>query len=126
MLTEIVESLIKSKPFRTTKSEIFRDYISPFDLYNLVHACVISKGINTAIDTYSKEAVSKSILLKKLSTKLGLVIEYIDDINTSPTGLKAYYYSNNKNAFPLLGYKPENRSEDTIIEEIHSLITKFN
>lgn len=122
LLTEIVESLKNCKLFKTSKNEIFRDYISPSDLFNLVNACVISEKINVAIDTYSKEPVSKSLLLKELSNELGLVIEYIEDIKSSPTGLKAYYYSNNKNAFEILGYKPEKGSLETLCEEINFLV----
>lgn len=122
LLTEIVDSLLQKKSFRTSKVEIFRDYISPVDLFNLVHSCVISKGINTYVDTYSKNPISKSVLLRELTENFGLIVEYSKTVESSPTGLKSYYYSSNKDAFKLLGYDPERGSKETLFDEINALL----
>ncbi len=122
LMTEIVKSLKNREPFKTSNIEIFRDFISPKDLYNLVAACVESNNINTSIDSYSKEIVSKSELLKALSKEFELIVESTDSVYNSPTGLKVCYYSKNKNATSMLNYRPLKSSIETIIDEIKVLL----
>jgi len=118
LITDIVRAINNNEIFKTSKNDITRDFITPFDFYNLIQVIVNYDSVNMALDCYTKSPISKIDLLTTLKKKFGL--NYVFDLNTdiiNATGEKIKYYSKNKNASKI-GYSPKYSSIDAIVKEI--------
>lgn len=127
LLCEMVRSILLNKPFITSRKNIIRDYIHPFDLANMVNLCFEKKMFNKAIDAFSSKSVSKDQIIKAFVERYNMKVEYTDaNENISPTGLKSCYFSENKIALNLLGYSPEFNSLESLIEETEVILQNRN
>ena len=78
--------------------------------------------MNQAIDSYSKEPISKYKLLESLQSNFDLHFKFNDaSITANPTGIKSHYYSCNKFA-QSLGYEPKYTSLEGITSELSILL----
>jgi len=118
LMSEIVRALDQGIPLKTTSTEVYRDYISPYDLSVLVKSIIENRFFNGSVDTYSKASIAKSELFISLSRNFGLKL-FISDIgNESPTGSKPYYFSENRFAGTIFRYIPKYSSWDCIRTEL--------
>lgn len=118
LITDIVRAIKNKKVFKTSKDNIYRDFISPLDFYNLIQAIIDFKSINTALDCYTKSPISKFDLLSQLKSNFGLKYEIEkSDSLINATGSKTFYYSTNK-AARKLGYIPSRSSLESVISEL--------
>ena len=121
LISEIVSSIKYNKKFVTNKTDIFRDYINPKDLFNFLKIC-INLNSNCALDAYSKEVISKFSLLKYLEEHFNLKYEIKENyITKSPTGIKKNYFSESRRAAKF-GFIPQFTSIETISQELNHLI----
>jgi len=112
-ISEILDSLLNGKVFRTGAQNIVRDYVHPEDLFSFILKCIDTGKINTAFDIYSKKPVQKEEILEYFSSKYGLVYQLDQSFEYhSATGSKDIYYSTYNNASEL-GYEPKFSSMDT-------------
>jgi len=119
--SNIVNSIINKQVLKTTPEEIFRDYITPTDFFNLVESIINSGPLNSAIDCYTKSPVSKFHLLTTLEEKFELKYKIIDGkSNQGVGGFKTNYYSINKFA-KSLGYEPKFDSLGGMLYEVSKL-----
>ena len=117
-MSQIVKAITEKKILEVSSENIVRDYIMPFDFFNLIIGILEAKKINIAIDCYSKKPVEKFKLLDKMNKKFGLVYKIIEEkeiINS--TGSKKNYYSCNRKA-EIFGYKPENSSINNLVKQV--------
>ena len=118
LITDIIRAIKNNTLFITSSNTMMRDYIHPHDFHQLVELILESNSINTSIDCYSKNPISKINLLEIMEINFGLtyVVETIDQVSNS-TGNKINYFSAYKKANKVLFYQPNYSSKDVIIEQ---------
>jgi nucleoside-diphosphate-sugar epimerase len=121
LMTDIMASLAGGQAFRTGPNEIYRDFISPGDLYALLDSILRAPAVNAAFDTYSAAPIAKTDLLDHLTREFGLKVEVTAPSGASPTGVKPYYYSLDRSAHELFGYEPQHTSWEGIAQELAAL-----
>jgi nucleoside-diphosphate-sugar epimerase len=112
-----MHSIVNKTILKTSSESIVRDYINPYDFYNLIRLILALPAMNEVLDVYSKAPIDKKTLLTTMQKKYGL--HYTINENTmeiNATGKKPYYYSVNKKASHY-GYMPTISSLDGIIKE---------
>ncbi|MBS3923063.1 MAG: NAD(P)-dependent oxidoreductase [Nitrosarchaeum sp.] len=114
-LSEIVSALKYNKILFTDKINIKRDYIHPFDLYNIIVCCIKKPFVNSSFDVYSKKSVSKFEILDFMEKKYGL--KYKINKKNNSENIKLNYYSNSKK-LSSLEYNPKYTSLETIKTEL--------
>jgi nucleoside-diphosphate-sugar epimerase len=121
-ITELVDCLIKKKPFLTTSNDMVRDYTHPDDLFQLVNKCTENQKLNGAYDAFSKKPVSKFELLDYLKMNYGLIYTIKDNIQVvNATGNKSMYYSVKYNAEEI-GYSPKYTSLESIDKVLRNIL----
>ncbi|WP_027849699.1 NAD-dependent epimerase/dehydratase family protein [Marinospirillum minutulum] len=117
-ITDAVMAINNKTTLKTAEYEMVRDYIAPYDFFNLV-LCVILKDekSNWAVDCYSKIPAKKSEILSVLQMEFGLNYEFVTGSGINATGMKLNYYSENKRASKI-GYEPSLTSIESIVKEI--------
>lgn len=119
-MCDVIKCVKNKEPIETSPDNIYRDYVNPIDLFNLVEKCIEQKKINDVFDVYSVKPVSKLEILAHFVDEYELKYT-IGDVLTSATGNKTNYFSNNKKA-ERIGYIPRYTSLDTIKEETKYLL----
>jgi len=121
-LSDIVASISGGLPFVTGDNEIVRDYVHPEDLYALVRACACRRGLNCAVDVYSRAPVAKSELLEYFRRIWNLDVRMRKDSGTGgPSGNKDIYCSASRRAARLVGYDPKHTSLEAVAAETRAL-----
>lgn len=125
-MADVVRALKSNSALRTSKSEMYRDYISPSDLYELVNSLINTPDLNCSIDLVSKSPIGKFELLANLTREFGLKVTYEEASgNESPTGNKQYYYSENFEDMKLAGFESQLTSWDTISSELRAILADY-
>ena len=123
-IVEIIKCILNKKTFVTDKTNIFRDYIGPEDLFSAIKKCIETGKINGAFDIVTCKPASKWGIIKYFSSEYGLKYKIIPSLNyASATGSKNKYYSISKNALRL-GFKPKFTSLETIKKEVRHILNK--
>lgn len=125
LITEIITCIKEKKPFRTGSNNLFRDFVHPGDLSDLVYLCLCAETQNAAFDVYSASPISKQEILEYFKKTYFLEVN-IDDSQLihSATGCKNIYYSTNKEA-ERLQYFPRFSSMDAIVDESSALLNSL-
>jgi hypothetical protein len=123
LLAEMVRSVKEKIPFKTTKDDLVRDFISPEDLSNLISICTNQKGKNGGFNIYSRAPIRKQELISAFIERYGMNVNYGNgDISYSPTGMKSQYYSLDRRAGASFGYSPLYSSLASVISEADVLL----
>lgn len=121
-ITDAINAIIDKKSLKTSRQNIYRDYIGPDDLYNLIMKIIDYGFINNALDCYTKLSTNKFDILEMLYDEFGLNYEFTNNrIGGIYTGNKSYYYSKNRKASKY-DYEPEYTSLETIKLEIQKIL----
>ena len=116
LISDALRAIKDGETLYTNHKNITRDYISPYDLYQLITKFIDLTSINTVVDAYSKEPIDKISLLNFLGENFGLHYEFRDSFEAlNATGSKDNYYSKNFCA-ENYGFKPKFSSKDIIKE----------
>ena len=119
LICEIFRSIRDQKAFVTDENDIVRDFVHPEDLANLMLYSAKAKGVNVAVDVFSKAFVRKFELLGAAKEKFGLQVTVSQsERKISPTGSKNFYASGNPSATKILGYVPRWSSLETVIDQM--------
>ncbi len=122
LLSDIIKAIKTGSVLPTSNDEIFRDYISHFELSELIMSLINSKeNINSSIDMKSSEPISNTQLL--LFCKENFWLQYCISqrkIN-SITWIKKYYYSNYISS-NRIWYIPSKSSLEIISQEMIALL----
>jgi nucleoside-diphosphate-sugar epimerase len=121
-MSQIADCLIHKKVFVTTDTDMTRDYITPYDLWNLIQILIIKRG-NTVVDAYSSSPISKKKILSFLVKKYGLTCKITKIKKESSLLSKNVYYSKNMKA-AIFGYLPTFTSLKGIDRELELLLQK--
>lgn len=126
LMTSILSSIKENTTLKTSPNNIFRDYIHPVDLSNLVKVCFEAKTINEALDVKSKKPISKTEILSFFKQNYDLKFEIINDYGGhSATGEKLKYYSESANT-AIINFEPEYSSIESISMETEELFKLFS
>ena len=120
-ITQMMRSILLKDVFLTSPDNIVRDYIGPTDFHRLISLVLKSDPLNKAIDCYTKEPISKFLLLDCMKEKEGLIYKIQKNENfLDSTGFKLNYYSLNKTAEEF-GYRPTKTSLETVEYEVSKI-----
>lgn len=121
LITDILRALKSNEIFTTSPDNIYRDYIGQEDFYNII-SLLLQSYRNMALDCYSVIPIGKLGLLKYMQENHGLKVTFIKSIvNTSGTGYKINYYSNNKRLLSM-GYQPKYSSLEMLMINANIMI----
>ncbi len=122
LMSDITDSIQCKRQFKTTSSDIVRDFITPEDLLSLIKIVMEQSVINDAFDVYSAKSITKFELLKAMKDKYNLEFVVDDgDQKISPTGTKNEYVPKDMRA-SILGYSPKYSSLSGIEHELDALV----
>ena len=122
LISDMIRSIHNRTTFKTTPENIFRDYLHPSDLFNLLLSVLNSPPKNDAIDCYSLAPVDKITLLAIMQDQFGLNFEFSHEASVvHSTGTKSHYYSLNNKAAKF-GYFPKLSSLDGVVRETEILL----
>jgi hypothetical protein len=122
MLSEIAKCVLEEKPFKTTASDIVRDYISPEDLFLLLSKILSANPMNVAFDARSVKETRKFEILAALHDKFNLKIETVGEGQSSSLGQKRSYYSMSSLARDVMHFNASCTSLECIEQEMTSLL----
>lgn len=115
MINDMIRCIQGGSVYKVDRTPIMRDYIGPLDFYQMINVLMSKTQINTAIDCYSRQPVTKDNLLAKMAERYGLQYETVGiPVGLAVTGVKEKYYSTNTAAYAL-GYRPTLTSLENII-----------
>lgn len=113
LLSAMIRAVKEKRVFKAVEGNFWRDYIHMDDFSALLHG-IASRKINAAIDVRSKAPISKNELIQLFVEKYGLQVEVDTSVTLSKTGLKPYYYSEQKNDI----YVPQYTSAEAVEHEL--------
>jgi len=115
LVTDMIKSLINNKPFETNNTDIVRDYVSFEEIFQLIEKCIEKQKLNDWFDVYSLKEIRKFELLDFYKQKYSLIWKLKNGLTQLNTGgIKSCYYSTNRKAAEVLGYKPRFTSLEII------------
>ncbi len=117
LITDVLRAIRDKVVLKTSPKNIWRDYLHPSDFYQLVSLILFSPVINTAVDCYSRAAISKLNLLAEMQERFGLRYELTDEnASINATGGKPHYYTLDNRASNF-GYNPKLTSLEGLLIE---------
>ena len=125
LITDIVRAICNKEILETSEHYMVRDFMHPFDFYQLIKKILSSGLLNTHIDCYTLEPVDKPALLIAMQERFDLnyKISSASGGGVNATGEKPFYYSLSRRA-EQLGYKPLFTSLEGITLEINALLRR--
>lgn len=118
LICDIVRSILSKHPLTSSSDNIWRDYLSKEDFFQLIR-CIINAGLcNTALDCYSQAPIDKITLLETMKNRFGLCYNLT---NAMASNCKKHYYSLNQTAAEI-GFTPSKTSMDCLIESTNAIV----
>ena len=125
LITDALRAIQTRTILRTTKSNIWRDYIGPQEIAQIVEGIFYSAPKNVAVDCFSKSPVDKSSMLERMRNEFGLKYEFVDEsIGLNATGSKSHYYSENQLASRIFGYFPNATAIEIVVRQSQQLLSR--
>lgn len=122
MMSEITNAIINDKFFETSDSLLYRDFIHPDDLFDLVLLIVDGFNSNGPVDCFSKRKVEKKEILLGLNKHFNLSYKVTSSPRNACERDKIFYYSNNKNLAAGLNFTPKYSSLECILDIIRKML----
>ena len=117
LITDMLRAIINKEVFKTLAENIVRDFLHPFDFYQMIQCLLAAEHQNAAVDCYTDSPVDKNHLLSAMKDKFGLDYEIVNaDIGINATGCKSHYYSLHK-VLEKFDYKPKYSSIECVLNE---------
>lgn len=126
LITDILRSIREGRVLQTSKENIFRDYIGPNEISQMIQRVFQAPICNAAIDCFTLEPIDKISMLVRMQSEFGLKYELVEhQTGLGATGRKLHYYSKSKKASDLFGYIPHATSLDIVIEQSRHILTSL-
>lgn len=114
MINDVIRAIQTKMVFKADRTPIVRDYVGSLDFFQMINVLLRQDNLNTAIDIYSRQPITKDQLLAEMAKRYGLEYETVGfQAGLPATGVKENYYSVNTAAYAL-GYRPTLNSLETI------------
>lgn len=115
LITDTLRAIRDRQLLKTSGEKIWRDYVGPEEIAQLIGQILKSDAVNVAVDCYSRGPVDKFTMLEALRLEFGLRYEITtQQIGMTATGNKVSYYSTNKKASLLFDYAPNATSLEVV------------
>lgn len=125
LISDALRAIGNNEELKTSTGNIYRDYLHPDDLYQLINCVLATRKINQALDCYTKAPIDKMTMLEEMKSHFGLNYVCVDgdqSCSINATGLKDHYYSLNKRA-GLIGYNPVRSSLECVLEASRQVLS---
>ena len=114
MITDMIRAIKDKSVYKVDRTPIVRDYVGPQDFHQMINVLLKHDKMNTAVDMYSRQPITKDSLLTHMALRYGLTYETTGvPVGLAATGVKENYFSVNTAAYAL-GYRPELTSLENI------------
>ena len=122
LISDALRAIDNKEILKTNDHNIFRDYIGPEDLHQLILRLIDQPFLNTSVDCFTSKVTDKFSILELLRLNFGLQYEVVK----SQAGIDAYgsrdnYFSINQQAGDY-GYKPLYTSLENIFKASEELL----
>jgi len=121
-MTDIVRAIRDQSILATSSTYIVRDFLHPADFHQLVSVLLAAPATNQVVDCYSRAPIDKPTLLACMQQRFGLQYQVVDsNSSVNATGIKPYYYSQNKRAASF-GFSPVFSSQEGVEQEVAAIL----
>jgi hypothetical protein len=118
----MIRSIKDKTMYKVDRTPIVRDYVGPLDFYQMINVLLKHDKMNTAVDMYSRQPISKDSLLTAMAQRYKLEYETTGiPVGLPATGVKEKYYSVNTAAYAL-GYRPTLSSLENIFLAVDKIL----
>jgi nucleoside-diphosphate-sugar epimerase len=122
MITDMIRAIKDKAVYKVDRTPIVRDYVGPLDFYQMINVLLTKDKMNTAIDIYSRQPISKDSLLSHMAQRYKLEYETVGaQVGLPATGVKEKYYSVNTAAYAV-GYRPTLTSLENIFLAVDKIL----
>ena len=122
MITDMIRAIKDKAVYKVDRTPIVRDYVGPLDFYQMINVMLTKDKMNTAIDMYSRQPISKDSLLTAMAQRYKLEYETVGaQVGLPATGVKEKYYSVNTAAYAI-GYRPTLSSLENIFLAVDKIL----
>lgn len=127
LITDILRAIMHGELFRTSQTNITRDYAGPQEISELVRLVLSAPPVNAVVDSFTREPVDKLSMLEAMRSEFGLRYELVAaPTGMTATGNKTHYYSRNHKAAELFGYAPKATSVEVVIQQARQLLASLD
>jgi len=122
MITDMIRTIKDKSVYKVDRTPIVRDYLGSLDFYQMINILLGKDKMNTAVDIYSRQPVTKDNLLVAMAQRYGLEYETTGaQVGLPATGIKQNYFSTNTGAY-VLGYRPTLTSLENIFLAVDKIL----
>jgi nucleoside-diphosphate-sugar epimerase len=119
-LCELARSIGSQLPFKTSATDMVRDYASRTEVAAMIRCWEAAGARNTPLDVYTRAPARKSDILRLAQERFGIEIDYCADIAHSGTAEKPFYASLDR-AAAALGYTPERTALEVVTDYLDGI-----
>jgi nucleoside-diphosphate-sugar epimerase len=119
-LCELARSIGSQLPFKTSATNMVRDYASRTEVAAIIRCWEAAGAGNTPLDVYTKAPARKSDILRLAHERFGIAIDYCADMAHSGTAEKPFYASLDR-AAAALGYTPERTALEVVTDYLDGI-----
>jgi hypothetical protein len=126
LIADTLRAIRDREVLQTSQENFFRDYVGPKEIAQIVRKVLLAPPKNTAIDCFTLAPTDKVSMLERMRCEFGLEYELVrQQPGLLATGNKLHYYSKNKSATNLFGYRPEATSIDIVMQHSRLVLSRF-
>jgi nucleoside-diphosphate-sugar epimerase len=114
-LSELFAATREKQEFLVGSDEMYRDFVHPEDLSNLIELCAASLPLNRGIDVYSRAPVSREAVLDRFVQEHGLRYRAVETLDSPVSRKSEHYYSTDRWAAEI-GYAPKFSAEEAVMD----------
>ena len=121
LISQIFKSIVDKKTFECNEINIYRDFISDTELFEIINLVNDSSFINDSFDCFSKKPISLYELLNLMKQLYNLNYNFLKTEIINETGIKLNYFSDSHDLLKI-GYKPKRTSAEIITSVAKEII----
>jgi len=121
LVSQIFKSIVDKKTFECNEINIYRDFISDTELFEIINLVNDSCFINDSFDCFSKKPISLYELLNLMKQLYNLNYNFLKTEIINETGIKLNYFSDSHDLLKI-GYKPKRTSAEIITSVAKKII----
>nr|WP_315463736.1 NAD(P)-dependent oxidoreductase [uncultured Rhodoferax sp.] len=126
LITDTLRSIRDGQVLQTSQENIFRDYVGPNEIAQLIRRILRAPPKNAAVDCFTREPIDKISMLERMRSEFGLRYDLVEHrTGLVATGSKLNYYSKSRKAADLFGYAPEATSLELVVEQSRRLLSRL-
>lgn len=122
-INDVVIAASTKQTLVTSDKDMFRDFVHPKDLAQMITKVSKIRSINRSINVYSAGLTSKKSIIDYFVKEYGLKVRFVKKKRFSPTGQKESYFPTVLNGKEI-GYNPKYTSLEAIKKEASWLLLK--